>query len=112
MSNHVFQVSDATHNHAVVLQQALQAGIPCPAEFSLRQTSSRLGQALLQDGTRHLPDLATVRAVVRLAWAASAADLGLVTAAVEVLRDKHKLGQANPDEVINHESDEVDDDWK
>ena len=61
----LYQVTDATHNHAVVLQQALQAGIPCPTEFTLRQTSSRLGQSLLQDGTRHLPDLATVRAVIR-----------------------------------------------
>ena len=37
------KVSDSTHNHAVMLQQALQAGIHCPGEVSLRQTSSRLG---------------------------------------------------------------------
>ena len=69
------KVSDSTHNHAVMLQQALQAGIPCPGEVSVRQTSSRLGQALLEAGTRHLPDMATVRSVVRLAWASSAGDL-------------------------------------
>ena len=91
-------LSDATHNHAVVLQQALQAGIPCPAEVSLRQTSSRLGQALLQSGTRHLPDINTVRAVIKLAWAASCGNLDLTSSTVEALKEKHSSGQANPDE--------------
>ena len=30
------KVSDSTHNHAVMLQQALQAGIYCLGEVSLR----------------------------------------------------------------------------
>ena len=31
------QVSDDTHNHATVLQQAIQACIPCPGEIHIRQ---------------------------------------------------------------------------
>jgi len=82
------KVSDSTHNHAVMLQQALQAGIPCPGEVSLRQTSSRLGQTLLEAGTRHLPDMATVRAVLKLAWSSSASDLAIT--ATDQLKELHK----------------------
>jgi hypothetical protein len=31
------KVSDATHNHAVVLQQAIHSCIPCPGEVHIRQ---------------------------------------------------------------------------
>ena len=34
------KVSDATHNHAVVLQQAIQACIPCPGEVHIRQVAT------------------------------------------------------------------------
>ena len=71
------KVSDSTHNHAVMLQAALQAGIPCPAEVSIRQAVSRLGQSLLQAGADILPDIGVVRAVLRLAWASSAANLDI-----------------------------------
>ena len=70
------KVSDQTHNHAVMLQQA---GVPCPGEVAVRQMSSRLGQTLLEAGTRSLSDMATVSALLLLAWAASAGDLQLNT---------------------------------
>ena len=50
------QVSDQTHNHAVMLQQPLQAGVPCSGKVAVRQMSSRLGQTLLEAGSRSLPD--------------------------------------------------------
>ena len=78
------KVSDQTHNHAVMLQQA---GVPCPGEVAVRQMSSRLGQTLLEAGTRSLPDMATVRALLLLAWAASAGDLQLDTP--QLLREVH-----------------------
>jgi len=89
------KVSDQTHNHAVMLQQALQAGVPCPGEVAVRQISSRLGQTLLEAGTRHLPDMATVRALIRLAWASSAGDLDLT--APEQLREVHARGGTTTD---------------
>ena len=58
------QVSDQTDNHAVMLQQPLQAGVPCSGKVAVRQMSSRLGQTLLEAGTRSLPDMATVRALL------------------------------------------------
>ena len=81
------KVSDQTHNHAVMLQAALHAGLPCPGEVTVRQMSSRLGQTLLEGGTRHLPDMAAVRALLRLAWSASAGDLAMT--APESLRETH-----------------------
>ena len=93
--NSTTKVTDSTHNHAVLLQLALQAGIPCPGEMSLRQTTSRLGQTLLEAGTRHLPDMNTVRAVLRLGWACSAGDLSLNSQ--EKMQEIHKSGSATLD---------------
>ena len=64
-----------------------QAGMPCPGEVAERQMSSRLGQTLLEAGTRSLPDMFTVRALLLLAWAANAGNLWLDTS--ELLREVH-----------------------
>ena len=74
-----------------MLQQALQDGVPCHGDISgevaVRQMSSRLGQTLLEAGMISLPDMATVSALVLLAWATSADDLQLDTP--ELLREVH-----------------------
>ena len=43
--------------------------------MSIRQAVTRLGQNLLEAGADTLPDLALVKAVLRLAWASGAGDL-------------------------------------
>ena len=91
------RVSDSTHNHAVMLQQALQAGIPCPGEVSIRQAVTRLGQNLLEAGADTLPDIALVKSVQRLAWAASAADIDVTD--FETLKKIHKLNSKNKEGI-------------
>ena len=86
--NSTINVTDSTRNHAVLLQLALLACIPCPGELSLRQTTSRLSQTLLEAGTRHLPDMNMVRAVLRLGWACSAGDHSLISQ--EKMQEIHK----------------------
>ena len=56
-----FKVSTSTHNHAVQLQHAIQAAIPCPGEVLVRQAALRLGQHLLTKGAGTLPDIQHVR---------------------------------------------------
>ena len=70
-----------------MLQQALQAGVPSPSEVAVRLMSSRLGQTLLEAGTRSLSDMATVSALLLLCWAASASGLQLDT--LELLWEVH-----------------------
>ena len=89
------RVTDATHNHAVMLQQALQAGIPCPSEVNIRQAVTRLGQQLLEAGADTLPDLGVVRSVLRLAWASSAADISITD--TEQLKTVHKTNNRELD---------------
>ena len=43
--------------------------------MSIRQAVTRLGQNLLEAGADTLPDLALVKAVLRLSWASGAGDL-------------------------------------
>merc|ERR1719232_1189133 len=85
------KVSDSTHNHAVMLQQALQAGIPCPGEVNIRQAVTRLGQHLLEAGSHTLPSLEVVRSVLRLAWCSSAADLNITD--LDTLKQIHKTNK-------------------
>ena len=87
------RVSDATHNHAVMLQQALHAGIPCPGEVLLRQSIQKLGQTLLEAGAEPLPDIGVVKSVLRLAWASSAADISITD--MESLKKIHKSNSKN-----------------
>lgn len=85
-SNSNIKVSTSTHNHAVQLQHAIQAAIPCPGEVLVRQAALRLGQHLLQTGAGELPSIQHVRFVYRLAWSAAAGDITLHSAAPEQLR--------------------------
>ena len=87
------RVSDSTHNHAVMLQQALHAGIPCPGEVLVRQSIQKLGQALLEAGAEPLPDIGVVRSVLRLAWSSSAADINITD--MDTLKQVNKENNKN-----------------
>ena len=96
-----FKVSTATHNHAVMLQQGLQAGFPCPGEIHVRQAAHRIGQALLQRGAGELPSMQHVRCIYRLAWAAAAGDLSLTAATSDQLRAATLATNNLPAELVS-----------
>lgn len=63
----------------MVLQQALHQ-IPSPAtEVIVRNVSQRLAQQLLEAGAKHLPEEETVRALIKITFAAAAGNLGKLT---------------------------------
>lgn len=83
-------VSPAEHSHAVVLQQALHH-IPNPnAEYMLRNVAVRLAQNLLDQATTDLPDMSTIRAVIKLVWASSSAAMHLLHMPNEELHHLHE----------------------
>ncbi|XP_035221479.1 probable ubiquitin carboxyl-terminal hydrolase FAF-X isoform X2 [Stegodyphus dumicola] len=70
---------------ASVLQQAL-THIPNPnSEFMLRNVSVRLAQLLHDQAISHRPDLATVKAIMKMAWASSSGSMDLMQASYEEL---------------------------
>ncbi|KAK0096487.1 hypothetical protein PV326_005319 [Microctonus aethiopoides] len=95
----------------VVLKQALQ-NVPNPnTEYMLRSVATKLAQHLanqiLSGGTEsdrcrqlfmqalswELPDMATIRAIIKLAWAASTGNLNNTGATTEVLHAMHEANQ-------------------
>ncbi|XP_067668544.1 ubiquitin carboxyl-terminal hydrolase 9X-like [Haliotis asinina] len=83
-------VSVVEHNQAAALQQAL-LHIPSPdAEFTTRNVALRLGQNLGEQATSVLPDLATVKSIQKIAWAASSCSLHLVHASIEDIHRAHE----------------------
>ncbi|KAK6195512.1 hypothetical protein SNE40_000926 [Patella caerulea] len=78
------------HNQAVALQQTL-VHIPSPdSECTTRSVALRLGQHLGQQATCILPDLSTVKAIQKIAWAASSSSLHLVHASNEDIHKAHE----------------------
>ncbi|BFZ00611.1 hypothetical protein BsWGS_03650 [Bradybaena similaris] len=83
-------VTQKAHEEAAALQQAL-LHIPSPeSEFSMRSVASRLGGHLVEQGACDLlqavgvsPDLNTVKAIMKLAWSASACSFHLIHASYE-----------------------------
>lgn len=68
-----------------VLQQAL-THIPNPnSEFMLRNVSSRLAQLLHDQAISHRPDISTIKAIIKMAWASSSGSMDLVQASYNEL---------------------------
>lgn len=101
-----------------VLKQALQSVPNQSTEYMLRSVAVKLAQHLAHrmlsvgpdvDRSRQLfvqalswelPDVATIRAIIRLAWAASTGNLSNINASNEVLHSMHETNQKeqrNPD---------------
>jgi len=111
--NHVNNRSRVT-----VLKQALQSVPNQSTEYMLRSVAAKLAQHLahrmLSGGSEadrcrqlfvqalswELPDVATIRAIIRLAWAASTSNLNNINASNEILHLIHETNQKeqrNPD---------------
>lgn len=104
-----------------VLKQALQSVPNQSTEYMLRSVAAKLAQHLahrmlstlsggpeadrcrqlfLQALSWELPDVATIRAIIRLAWAASTGNLNNINASNDVLHSMHEINQKeqrNPD---------------
>ncbi|XP_076338950.1 ubiquitin carboxyl-terminal hydrolase 9X-like isoform X1 [Tachypleus tridentatus] len=75
---------------AEMLTQA-RMHIPNPnSEYMLRSIAMRLSHMLHEQGTGPLPDLCTVRAIIKLCWASSCGSLQLVQAANEALHQQQE----------------------
>uniref|UniRef100_A0A671PX33 ubiquitinyl hydrolase 1 n=1 Tax=Sinocyclocheilus anshuiensis TaxID=1608454 RepID=A0A671PX33_9TELE len=62
-------INQATHEQALVLQNALQS-IPNPAsECMLRSVSLRLAQQISDEASKYIPDICVIRAVQKIVWA-------------------------------------------
>lgn len=92
-------VTPHVHNQAVVLQQALHQ-IPSPLqEAVVRSVSGRLAPQLLEVGASHLPDQATVTAIIRVAWAAGGGGrLANMNSPAEELHERFETAAEEPDE--------------
>ncbi|XP_064639618.1 probable ubiquitin carboxyl-terminal hydrolase FAF-X isoform X3 [Lineus longissimus] len=85
-------ISATAHNHAVVLQQALQH-VPNPsAECMTRNVAMRLGQHLGDKITGVNPDLVCVKSVQKIAWSASSGNLQLMHSSSEEIHKAHEKG--------------------
>ncbi|XP_047353087.1 probable ubiquitin carboxyl-terminal hydrolase FAF-X isoform X1 [Vespa velutina] len=106
-NNHIQNNQDPV----TVLKQALQSIPNQTTEYMLRNVAARLVKPLslrmFSGGTdsdrchqlfmlaisRDLPDVATIRAIIRLAWAASTGNLNNINASIESLHTMHELNQ-------------------
>lgn len=89
-------ITQAEHSHALILQQALQF-IPNPgAEVMTRTVGLRLGQQLLDQAAKFVPDMSVIKAIQRIAWASSSSSLHLVHATNEEI---HKALEKRQDHV-------------
>ncbi|XP_033356836.1 probable ubiquitin carboxyl-terminal hydrolase FAF-X isoform X1 [Bombus vosnesenskii] len=110
------------HNNrgpVAVLKQALQSVPNQNTEYMLRSVATNLAQHLalrmlcgaaesdkcrqlfMQALSWELPDVATIRAIIRLAWAASTGNLNNINASAEMLHTLHEINEKetsnNPD---------------
>ena len=91
-------VTPATHNQAVVLQQAMHH-VPNPStEMMVRNFAQRVAPSLLGVGSAHMPDHATVSAIIRLAWASASGNPALAAASTDELDSRLKGDHPPPDE--------------
>ncbi|XP_053562456.1 probable ubiquitin carboxyl-terminal hydrolase FAF-X [Bombina bombina] len=76
-------VSPATHDQAVVLQNALQ-NIPNPtSECMLRNVAIRLAQQISDEASKYIPDICVIRAIQKIIWASGCGSVQLVFSANE-----------------------------
>lgn len=74
----VSPINQATHDQAVVLQNALQ-NIPNPtSECMLRNVAIRLAQQISDEASKYIPDICVIRAVQKIVWASGCGSVQLV----------------------------------
>uniref|UniRef100_A0A8B9KH69 ubiquitinyl hydrolase 1 n=1 Tax=Astyanax mexicanus TaxID=7994 RepID=A0A8B9KH69_ASTMX len=77
-TNPASPINQATHDQALVLQNALQ-NIPNPAsECMLRNVAIRLAQQISDEASKYIPDICVIRAVQKIVWASGCGSVQLV----------------------------------
>ncbi|XP_053083670.1 probable ubiquitin carboxyl-terminal hydrolase FAF-X isoform X1 [Pangasianodon hypophthalmus] len=81
-TNPTSPINQATHDQALVLQNALQS-IPNPAsECMLRNVAIRLAQQIFDENffqaSKYIPDISVIRAVQKIVWASGCGSIQLV----------------------------------
>ncbi|KAL4220567.1 putative ubiquitin carboxyl-terminal hydrolase FAF-X [Mactra antiquata] len=84
------QITAAEHSHAVILQQALHHIPNHSTEFTTRNVAIRLGQQLAEQATSVIPDLNTIKAIQKIAWASGSGSLHLVHASNDDIHKAHE----------------------
>ncbi|KAH9509417.1 putative ubiquitin carboxyl-terminal hydrolase FAF-X [Bulinus truncatus] len=101
-------VTHKQHDDAVALQQALMQIPNIESEHSMRNVASRLGLQLAEQAIGVSPDLNTVKAIMKIAWSASACSLHLVQSSYEDIhaafkRSRDALPSDNDDILVARE---------
>ncbi|KAI5108937.1 putative ubiquitin carboxyl-terminal hydrolase FAF-X isoform X3, partial [Silurus meridionalis] len=86
-TNPTSPINQATHDQALVLQNALQ-NIPNPAsECMLRNVAIRLAQQIFDENffqaSKYIPDISVIRAVQKIVWASGCGSIQLVFSSSE-----------------------------
>ncbi|XP_058260184.1 probable ubiquitin carboxyl-terminal hydrolase FAF-X isoform X2 [Hemibagrus wyckioides] len=82
-TNPTSPINQATHDQALVLQNALQ-NIPNPAsECMLRNVAIRLAQQIFEEASKYIPDISVIRAVQKIVWASGCGSIQLVFSSSE-----------------------------
>uniref|UniRef100_A0AAR2KQD2 ubiquitinyl hydrolase 1 n=1 Tax=Pygocentrus nattereri TaxID=42514 RepID=A0AAR2KQD2_PYGNA len=77
-TNPASPINQATHDQALVLQNALQ-NIPNPSsECMLRNVAIRLAQQISDEASKYIPDICVIRAVQKIVWASGCGSVQLV----------------------------------
>lgn len=90
-------ITAAEHSHAVILQQALHHIPNHSTEFTTRNIAIRLGQQLADKATSVVPDLNTIKAIQKIAWASGSCSLHLVHASNDDIHKAHEKKDSQPD---------------
>uniref|UniRef100_A0A671N926 USP domain-containing protein n=1 Tax=Sinocyclocheilus anshuiensis TaxID=1608454 RepID=A0A671N926_9TELE len=94
-TNPASPINQATHEQALVLQNALQS-IPNPAsECMLRNVSLRLAQQISDEASKYIPDICVIRAVQKIVWASGCGMVHLVFSSNEEISQIYEKTNAD-----------------
>ncbi|XP_077891537.1 ubiquitin carboxyl-terminal hydrolase 9X-like isoform X7 [Ictidomys tridecemlineatus] len=93
-------INQVTHDHAVVLQGALQS-IPNPSsECMLRNVSIRLAQQISDEASRYMPDTCVIRGIQKIIWASGCGALELVFSPNEEITKIYEMTTSTSSEPV------------
>ncbi|XP_077891538.1 ubiquitin carboxyl-terminal hydrolase 9X-like isoform X8 [Ictidomys tridecemlineatus] len=94
------EINQVTHDHAVVLQGALQS-IPNPSsECMLRNVSIRLAQQISDEASRYMPDTCVIRGIQKIIWASGCGALELVFSPNEEITKIYEMTTSTSSEPV------------
>ena len=83
-------VSNAQHNYAVFLQQAVQHIPNTYHECVIRNLAVKLGQSLGARAIQHMPNIEVIRSIQRICWVSAVGSIGLLQADVVEIHKRYE----------------------